>query len=78
MVRGSKPLKRQADSTLGTMRGAIPATARTMARMCSGVVPQQPPTMFTNPLAANSLKISAVSPAVSSYSPKALGSPALG
>ena len=27
-----------------------PATARAMARICSGVVPQQPPTMLTKPL----------------------------
>ena len=39
---------------------ATPATARTTARMCSGVVPQQPPTMLTKPLAANSRKIAAV------------------
>jgi hypothetical protein len=46
--------------------------------MCSGVVPQQPPTMLMNPLRANSPTSSAVSQAASSYSPKALGSPALG
>ena len=30
------------------------ATASAMARMCSGVVPQQPPTRFTRPASANS------------------------
>src|SRR5438093_87268 len=46
--------------------------------MCCGVVPQQPPATFTNPLAANSLMITAVCSAASSYSPNAFGSPALG
>ncbi len=41
-------------------RGARPSTARLMARMCSGVVPQQPPTILTKPLAANSRSVSAV------------------
>ena len=31
-----------------------PATASAIAAMCSGVVPQQPPTPFTSPLSANS------------------------
>ena len=59
-------------------RGGVPSTARAMAAMCSGVVPQQPPRMFTRPLAANSPSSPAVSSGVSSYSPKALGSPAFG
>ena len=46
--------------------------------MCGGVVPQQPPTMFTSPLSANSRMIEAVSSGFSSYSPKAFGRPALG
>ena len=33
---------------------AAPCTASAIARMCSGVVPQQPPTMLTKPLCANS------------------------
>ena len=49
-----------------------------MATMCSAVVPQQPPTMFTSPLVANSPRISAMWSGVSSYSPKALGRPAFG
>ena len=32
-------------------RGAYAVTASAMARICSGVVPQQPPTMLTKPLA---------------------------
>ena len=55
-----------------------PSTARTIARMCSGVVPQQPPTMLTKPLAANSRSMAAVSRGVSSYSPNAFGRPAFG
>ena len=46
--------------------------------MWSGVVPQQPPTMFTKPLVAYSRTRSAVSQAVSSYSPNAFGNPAFG
>jgi hypothetical protein len=46
--------------------------------MCSGVVPQQPPTMLTKPLAAKSSMMHAVSCGFSSYSPKALGRPAFG
>ena len=46
--------------------------------MCAGVVPQQPPTMFTKPASANSSRMPAVSSGASSYSPKALGRPALG
>ena len=49
-----------------------------MAAMWSGVVPQQPPTMLTSPAAANSPTTAAISSGVSSYSPKAFGSPALG
>ena len=54
------------------------ATAWLIARMWSGVVPQQPPSRLTRPLAANSLSNSAVSSAVSSYSPNAFGRPAFG
>ena len=38
-----------------TALGAIFATASIIAPMCAGVVPQQPPTIFTKPLCANSL-----------------------
>ena len=49
-----------------------------MARMWSGVVPQQPPVMLIKPLSANSFKKAAVCSGVSSYSPKAFGKPAFG
>ncbi len=38
----------------GSARGRTLATAAPIAAMCSGVVPQQPPTRLTNPDAANS------------------------
>ena len=77
-VNGSSPDRRIAGATSGGTRGALSATASAMARMWAGVVPQQPPTRLTSPLAANSDTTAAVSSAASSYSPKALGSPALG
>ena len=46
--------------------------------MCSGVVPQQPPSMLTRPSSAKSLTLSANISGVSSYPPIALGRPALG
>ncbi len=78
MVTGSRPESRSAGSTSGTTRGALPLLARAIAAMCSGVVPQQPPSRFTSPLAANSSSTAAVWSGVSSYSPNSLGRPALG
>jgi hypothetical protein len=46
--------------------------------MCSGVVPQQPPTMFSQPFLAHSPMCVAIDSGVSSYSPKAFGKPAFG
>ena len=78
-VRVSSPLNRLPPAPpAGRGRGGSPSTARAMAAMWSGVVPQQPPRALTNPLAANSRSSPAVSSGVSSYSPKALGSPAFG
>jgi len=73
MVRGSKAVKRKADSMVGTKRGEFRRPARTRARMCSGVVRAAAQPMFTNPMAAKVLKVSAVI-RTSSYSPKGLGS----
>ena len=78
MFMGSRPLRRQRGGISGIRRGAKPSTDSRIARMCAGVVPQQPPTMFRKPLWANSASTSAMSSGVSSYSPNALGSPALG
>ncbi len=60
--KGSRPLNRVRGGTTGTGRGGRPATAAAIEAMCSGVVPQHPPTTFTIPAAANSPS----SPAVSS------------
>src|SRR5262245_24861197 len=53
-VKASSPERRSRRGTSGILRGGLPSTARTMAAMCSGVVPQQPPTMLTSPASANS------------------------
>ena len=52
--------------------------ASRIAAMCSGVVPQQPPTTFTQPFCANSPINRLVFSGVSSYSPIGLGRPAFG
>ena len=78
MVSGSSPDSRIAGAISGTSRGALPSTALAIAAMCSGVVPQQPPTRLTSPASANSRTIAAVSVGASSYSPNALGRPAFG
>ncbi len=49
MVNGSRPDRRQATGISGSGRGGTPSTALAMAAMCSGVVPQQPPTMLRKP-----------------------------
>ena len=77
-VTGSSPDRRRADEISGTTRGATPLAESAIAPMCSAVVPQQPPTMLTKPLVANSPRIPAIWSGVSSYSPKALGRPAFG
>ena len=59
---GSRPLNRVRGGAAGTGRGGRPATAAAIRAMCSGVVPQHPPTTFTIPAVANSPS----SPAVSS------------
>ena len=76
--RGSRPLncEKLGASTCG--RGDTPSTAFAIARMWSGVVPQQPPTRLTKPSLAKPPTSAAVCSGVSSYSPKALGSPAFG
>ena len=49
ITNGSRPLKLVARLGSGSRRGATPSTAAEIARTCSGVVPQQPPTTFTSP-----------------------------
>src|SRR5699024_6858853 len=77
---GGRGGKGQAASEAGRggLRGACCPTAAAMASICSGVVPQQPPTRFTSPACANSPRRLAMCSGVSSYSASALGSPALG
>src|SRR5512146_316563 len=70
-LRGESLLAFQtaAEVSTGSERGATPRTASAIARMCAGVVPQQPPTRFTRPLLANSPIVAAICSGVSSYSP---------
>ena len=55
MFSGSRPDRRSLRSDLPAPRAAAtPSPPRAIARMCSGVVPQQPPAMLTKPASANS------------------------
>ena len=76
--KGFKPRKAKITGHAGTFRGEKGATDSAMARIWSGVVPQQPPTTLTMPSRAKSATWRAVSSGPSSYSPKALGRPAFG
>ena len=51
---GSSPLKRVTARCSGIRRVGMPRIAEAIARVWSGVVPQQPPTTLTSPLSANS------------------------
>src|SRR5216683_1944686 len=53
IVSASRPLRRVCGSIRGGRRGGKPRTAWAMAWMCAGVVPQQPPTMFSQPSSAH-------------------------
>ncbi|GIT12750.1 MAG: hypothetical protein CM1200mP34_1560 [Verrucomicrobiales bacterium] len=53
-VNASMPLSRNHGSGLAKRLGSQSATALAISRICPGVVPQQPPTMFSQPLAAQS------------------------
>ena len=78
IVKGSRPESRIAGASSPNVRGSLPSAALAIAAMCSGVVPQQPPTRLTSPASADSAMIAAVSSGASSYSPNALGRPAFG
>ncbi|KFD79249.1 hypothetical protein DA89_3430 [Vibrio paracholerae] len=78
ILSGSKPERRHSTFRSGRALGFTPSTALAMAAICSGVVPQQPPTKFKKPACAHSAICSAISSAERSYSPNALGSPAFG
>ena len=75
---GSSPLNLKNGSCWGMILGLNFFTFSEIAFMCAGVVPQQPPTRFINPLSANSSNIPEVIFGVSSYSPISLGKPAFG
>jgi hypothetical protein len=55
-VEGLQARQAQLFLESGTARGDQ-ATASAIAAMCAGVVPQQPPTMFTSPLCAHSMNL---------------------
>ncbi|MNC87959.1 hypothetical protein D3C83_37370 [compost metagenome] len=80
MFIGSSPDSRSLWSGAGILRGGSVFTARAMAPICSGVVPQQPPAMLTKPASANSFSSDEVMSGVSSkpVSLIGLGKPALG
>ncbi|MDT4818105.1 hypothetical protein FQZ97_511930 [compost metagenome] len=80
MFKGSRPERRVFTGISGTARGVSEPTFAAISRMWSGVVPQQPPDMFTRPARANSSSSAEVSAGVSSKPVSAigLGRPALG
>jgi len=79
MLKASRPDRRvRGGSSRRGRRGGRSATASAMARMCSGVVPQQPPTMLIQPASAHWRMCPAMNSGLSSYSPNSLGRPALG
>ena len=80
IFKASRPERRVLIGTSGTSRAATPCIAAKMAAICAGVVPQQPPTIFTKPDCANSRNSDEVSAGVSSkpVSLMGLGKPAFG
>ena len=59
-------------------RGFLPSAAAAMARMWAGVVPQQPPTMLTQPSCMKWPSSREIDSGVSEYWPSTSGSPAFG
>ena len=66
---GSRPERSIAFAGSAGLRGCLLEMISLIMEMCSGVVPQHPPTIFKKPSLANSSKIEAISDAVWSYSP---------
>ena len=60
MTNGSKPESLVKAGSVGTTLACSVLTLAAMALICSGVVPQQPPTMFNRPERANSCNCSAI------------------
>ncbi len=52
ILKASNPARRQPGSISGILRGDLSETTSKIALMCSGVVPQQPPTILTKLLVA--------------------------
>src|SRR5262249_20657583 len=77
-LAASMPESRSAGGSACHCRGCTPLTASAIARMCAGVVPQQPPTMFSQPFSAQPLTSFAVISGGSSYAPNSFGRPAFG
>ncbi len=63
IATASRPETRSRGTRSGATRGATPRTASAIARMCAGVLPQQPPTMFSSPSDAQAATCSAISAA---------------
>ena len=80
MFKASRPDSLVLTAMSGTTRIGHTDTFAAIAAMCSGVVPQQPPTMLTKPARANSSSKLEVSAGVSSkpVSLIGFGRPALG
>ena len=66
IASGSRPARRVEWVPLGTTRGGTPATAATMAAVCSGVLPQHEPARLMRPARAHSPSAVDVSDGVSS------------
>ena len=54
ILQGSRPDSLHSTGSCGILRGCLCLTASANARIWSGVVPQQPPTIFRKPLSAHS------------------------
>ena len=66
ITNGSRPERRVRGCRFGTRLGVRHRVASAMAMVCSGVVPQQPPTMLRRPSRAKSASILLVSGGCSS------------
>ena len=77
-VKGSSPESRISGAMSGTTRGGMSRTASAIARMCSGVEPQQPPTTFSSPSSAKPRSCAAIASGLWSYCPNSFGRPAFG
>ena len=61
---GSRPERSIAFEGSTRLRGGLSEMRSLIMEICSGVVPQHPPTIFKKPSLANSSKIEAISDAV--------------